>query len=207
LVAGGIAALVMSMFAVVASNCPWRHYDNMLLAGLLFLVVVGLDASAAAIETLSADMRRLVRISMLTAIIMALWPRIQAEAPLYGTRGMPPFMVEPFPGAFETIRQNSAPTDRIVTSGNPLLYVQVNRVNAVRESILLDPALSYYEGDTDEQKLRPVYEELERNRPKLVVLDPSFPDSRGRHQQALWGPFLSQHHYRALTPQIYLRPD
>ncbi len=207
LLAGALLALFMSMFAVVASNCPWRHYDNMVLAGLFFVVAVGLDASAPAIAALSGRLRRLVRVAMLTALVIALWPRLAAEAPLYGTRPMPSAMVEPFPGAFELIEKNTTPADRIATNGNPVLYVQVNRLSAVRESNFLDPVLGYYEGETDEERLRPVYEELERNRPKIVVLDPSFPWARERHQRALWGPFLANHHYRALTPQVYIRPD
>ncbi|HVT10332.1 MAG TPA: hypothetical protein VHO67_22885 [Polyangia bacterium] len=207
LVAGGLLALFMSMFAVVASNCPWRHYDNMVLAGLFFLVAVALDAAAPAVSALAAGTRWLLRVATLTALAIALWPRIQAERPVYGTRTMPSPMVEPFPGAFDLIQKNSGPNDRIATNGNPILYVQVNRLSAVRESNFLDPVLGYYVGSTDEEKLRPVYEELERNRPKIVVLDPSFGYARERHQRALWMPFLTNHHYRALTPEVYVRPD
>jgi hypothetical protein len=46
-----------------------------------------------------------------------------------------------------------------------------------------------------------------KSRPKLVVLDPSYAHARPRHQRALWGPFLADHHYTKLTENIYLRPD
>ncbi len=77
----------------------------------------------------------------------------------------------------------------------------------VRESNFLDPILGYYVGKTDKEKLRPVYQEMLKSRPRVVVLDPSFLYARGRHQAALWGPFLAEQHYKQLTENVYLRPD
>jgi hypothetical protein len=206
-VAAALAALATSFLAVVASNCPWKHYYNMLLAGLFFVLAVGLDFLAPHLRPLPRTMRWIVRVAMLTGVVVAIWPRIEAERPLYGTRTYPPTRWEPVPGVFDLIRKYTTPTDRIVTSGNPILYVQVDRRAAVRESNLLDPILGYYVGDTDEEKLRPVYDELMKNRPKIVVLDPSYGHARPRHQRALWAPFLANNHYQQLTDSVYLRPD
>jgi hypothetical protein len=204
-VAGAGLVLVTSFFAVVASNCPWKHYDNMLLAGLFFVLAVGLDLLSPRLRVLSRTTRWLVRVGMLSGLALAIWPRIEEERPLYGTRPVPPTMTEPAPRVFELIRKYTKPSDRIVTNGNPILYVQVNRLAGVRESNFLDPILSYYVGDTDEEKLRPVYEEMMKSRPKIVVLDPSFLHARGRHYEALWKPFLANNHYKQLTDNVYLR--
>jgi hypothetical protein len=207
LVGGALLALGMAFLAVAASNCPWQHYDNMLLGGLFFLLALGLDLMAPTFSALSRPVQWMVRVAMLSGLVVALWPRIEAERAVYGTRTYPSAEVEPDPGVFDLIRQHTTPADRIVTNGNPILYVQVDRLAGVRESNFLDPILGYYVGDTDEERLRPVYEELMRSRPKIVVLDSSFLYARGRHQQALWLPFLHNNHYRQLTDNVYLRPD
>jgi hypothetical protein len=206
LLAGAGLVLVSSFFAVVASNCPWKHYDNMLLAGLFFVIAVGLDLLSPHLREFSRTMRWLVRVAMLAGLVPAIWPRVAEERALYGTRPLPSSMTEPAPRVFELIREHTRPRDRIVTNGNPILYVQVNRLAGVRESNFLDPILSYYVGDTDAEKLRPVYEEMMKSRPKIVVLDPSFIYARGRHYEALWKPFLANNHYIQLTDNVYLRP-
>jgi len=33
----------VAILAVAASNCPWKHYYNMLLGGLFFVLAIGLD--------------------------------------------------------------------------------------------------------------------------------------------------------------------
>lgn len=207
LIGTGLLALLMSVLAVAASNCPWKHYYNMLLGGLFFVLAIGLDLMAAQFSTLPTATRWLTRVAMLTGLVVAIWPRIDAERAVYGTRASPPAMTEPAPGVFDLIRKYTTPADRIVTNGNPILYVQVDRLAGVRESNFLDPILGYYVGNTDEQKLKPVYDELMRSRPKIVVLDPSFLYARGRHHWALWAPFLANNHYRQLTDSVYLRPD
>lgn len=198
---------VTAFVAVASSNCPWKHYYNMVLGGIFLALAFGLDAMTPHLRTVTRSMRVVVRVAMLSALVVALWPRIESERKAFGTRSFASPMVEPVPGVFEAVRRYTTPADRIVTSGNPILYVQTNRLSGIRESNLLDPVLGFYVGSTDEEKLRPVYEEMVKSRPKIVVLDPSFAHARPRHQRALWGPFLADHHYTKLTEQIYLRPD
>jgi hypothetical protein len=202
-----LATLGTSILAVAASNCPWKHYYNMLLGGLFFALAIGLDAMTPRFRASSPSMRWVVRVAMLTALVVTIWPRVEAEAHAYGTRTFQSPMQEPGPKVFELIRKNTTPEDRIVTNGNPILYVQVDRVAGVRESNFLDPILGYYVGATDEEKLRPVYAEMEKSRPKIVVLDSSFMYARGRHHWALFAPYLAKHHYKQLTDNVYLRQD
>ena len=206
-VAGALLALLTSILAVCASNCPWKHYYNMLLGGLFFALAIGLDAMAPHLETLSSRLRWVMRVAMLTPLFVTIWPRIDAERQAFGTRALTTTMGEPAPHVFELIRKYTTPTDRIVTNGNPILYVQVDRLAGVRESNFLDPILGYYVGSTDKEKLRPVYEEMLKSRPKVIVLDPSFMYARGRHHWALFAPFLADQHYKQLTDNVYLRPD
>lgn len=200
-------ACVAGFIAVAASNCPWKHYYNMLLGGLFFALAVGLDAMMPDFRLLARPVRVVIRVAMLTGLCIVLWPRLLSEQAAFGKRTFGSPMIEPAPGVFEAVAKYTTPDDRIATSGNPILYVQVNRRSAIRESNLLDPILGFYVGNTDEEKLRPVYDELVKSRPKLVVLDPSYAHARPRHQRALWGPFLTNYHYTKLTENIYLRPD
>jgi hypothetical protein len=200
-------ACVAGFVAVAASNCPWRHYYNMLLSGLFFALAIGLDAMTPYLRVTDRSGRWLIRFAMLTALVVTIWPRVISESQAYGTRAFPSPMNEPVPGIFDAVRKYTTPQDRIVTSGNPILYVQTNRLNGIRESNLLDPILGYYVGTTDEEKLRPLYDELVKSMPKIVVVDPSFAHARPRHQRALWGPFLANYHYTKLTEQIWLRPN
>jgi hypothetical protein len=202
-----VGTCLAGFLAVAASNCPWKHYYNMLLGGLFFALAIGLDAMTPHVRVAARATRVVIRAAMLSALFVALWPRIATERQAFGERKYASVLVEPAPGVFEAIKKYTTPADRIVTSGNPILYVQTNRLNGIRESNLLDPILGYYLGNTDEEKLRPLYDELVRSRPKIVVLDPSYAQARPRHQHALWGPFLTNYHYTKLTDQIYLRPD
>jgi hypothetical protein len=205
---GAVLALLTSVLAVAASNCPWKHYYNMLLGGLFFGLALGLDLMAPRILAVAAPTRWLIRVALLTGLFVAIWPRVEIEGRLYGTRHYgTSTRAEPAPGVFELIRQHTTPEDRIVTNGNPALYFQVDRLAGVRESNFLDPILGYYVGATDKEKLRPVYDEMLKSRPKIIVLDPSFDYARARHHAGLWAPFLADQHYKKLTDNVYLRPD
>jgi hypothetical protein len=76
----------------------------------------------------------------------------------------------------------------------------------VRESNIIDEILGSYEGDTDEEKLRPIREQLERNRPKVVVLDPEHVWRKGRTYRVLMMPFLAELNYQKIRENLYLRP-
>jgi hypothetical protein len=113
---------------------------------------------------------------------------------------------EPVPGLLAFIRQNTTPADRIFTTGPPLLYPKADRISAVRESNIIDEILGSYEGNTDEEKLRPIRQQLERNLPKVVVLDPEHVWRKGRTYRVLMMPFLAEHNYQKIRENLYLRP-
>jgi hypothetical protein len=202
-----VLTCVAGFLAVTASNCPWVHYYNMLLGGLFFAFAMGLDAMAPYFEATTRPTRWLIRAAMFTGIFLVLWPRYESEAEAFGTRTYGTTAIETVPGSLALIAQHSNPDDRIVSDGNPIIYVVSNRVSGVRESNLLDPILNFYEGDTDEEKLRVVYDEMVKSRPKIIILDPDHGDAKVRHIASLWNPFLTDFKYTKLSDNVYLRPD
>ena len=88
----------------------------------------------------------------------------------------------------------------------PALYVQADRLSAVRESTIADPILNFYAGKTDEERLSGLRAQLERNMPKVVVIEPLYEGERVKHMKLLVTPFLKAHGYKKETDRIWLRP-
>ena len=127
---------------------------------------------------------------------------------MYGTRSFQNEYQEPVSGVFEAVNTYTRLDDRIFTTGMPTLYVQTNRISAVRESAMYDEALmGYYEGNTDTEKVSSLRAQLEANRPKIVVLDPADALRKTRINTALLHPFLDAHHYTQVVQNVWLRPD
>ncbi len=202
-----VAGCFFALMAVTASNCQWLHYYNMTMSGLFFFLVVGLDAVTPSFKKLEPAMRVFVRVALLASVLVHIWPRIEVEREAYGTRTYPNAYAEPIPGILSFIEAHTGPADRIFTTGQPALYVQSNRISAIRESAIIDEALGYYEGDTDEKKLAGLRAELEEHRPKVVILDPVYGNRKGRTNRALMFPFLEANGYRKVTEYAWLRPD
>lgn len=202
-----LVALVAALYAVTASNCQWPHYYNMSMSGLFFFIVAGLIASSEEVATIGAPMRAALCLALLAGVGLKMWPRYEAEAAAYGTRPAPDPYAEQVPGSLEVIRQYTTPSDRIFTTGVPILYLQADRLSAVRESQWTDEILGVYQGDTDVERLSGVRAELEKNRPKVVILDPAYGNRKVRHHAALFAPFLIEHGYQQVRPYIFLRPD
>jgi hypothetical protein len=197
--------VVFGFSAVTASNCLWMHYYNMTMGGLFFACVIGLDSMTRMVR--SRLVRGGVGLALLVSALWVTWPRYEAEAKSFGTRPVKDFYREVIPGSFAAIAKYTTPADNIVTTGPPLLYMQVDRKNGVKESTIMDEALGFYKGDTDEQRLSGVRAELELNMPKIVVLDPENEHRKVRHNRALMMPFLDAHHYTEVSPHIWLRPN
>jgi hypothetical protein len=104
------------------------------------------------------------------------------------------------------IARHTQPNDRIFTTGTPQLYAQADRVSAVRETNIIDEIILSYEGSTDAERLRPIYRQLVRNKPKIVFLDPEHEDRKGRHLKTLVRPFLAEFKYMEINPRLFLRP-
>ncbi len=202
LVTMGLACLG-GMWAATASKCQWVHYYNMSMAAIVFVLVAGVDSMKGPLR--ATHPRVLVGVSAATVFLLY-WhmsPDVDREA--HATYLRQPWR-EPAPGLLAFIEQNSSPSDRIFTTGPPILYAQADRVSATRESNIIDEILGSYDGATDEERLRPIYQELVKNKPKVVFLDPEHGERKGRHNRVLVMPYLAEFKYKKINDNLYLRP-
>jgi hypothetical protein len=197
-------ALVFALYGVTASHCYFPHYYLMAQSGLFFFLSAGDIAMSPAIAVAGRATRLWIRATVLLMAAIPVWPRMTADLPPELARSWTPF--EPAPGLYEFIRTHSDPQDRIFTTGPPSLYVYANRIAAVRESSIIDELVPAMPGDTDAEKLRPLYQELVRNRPKIVFLDPEHGNRKYRHMAAAITPFLNELKYTKINEMLYLRP-
>jgi hypothetical protein len=203
LLAATASCIVAAMWAPTAARCGWPHYYTMCNAGMIAFLAIGLDTMKGYFWASDRWMRTFVRLAVVGTVAATVYPRYETELPILHPDPTPH---EPVPGIFEYIATHTAPSDRIVTTGPPLLYAYTNRIGAIRESTIIDEVLGGYAGNTDEEKLAPIRAELERNMPKLVFLDPEHGDRKRRHLAALINPFLEAHHYRRESEYVYMRP-
>jgi hypothetical protein len=204
LLATTFVAVVFGFYAVTASNCLWPHYYNMPMGGIFFSCVVGLDSFTRKVR--SRAVRGGVGLALLVSVLVEIAPRYEAEVKLFGTRSVHTFHRELIPGSFAAIAKHTTSADNIVTTGPPLIYMQVDRKNGIKESTIMDEALGFYRGATDEERLSGIRGELERNMPKIVILDPENAHRKVRHNRALMFPFLQAHGYKEIVPAVWLRP-
>jgi hypothetical protein len=201
----GLALLicVAGLKASTVGNCPWRHYYTMAISGIAFALVAGVDTVSKALRSAGSSLGTSFGVAAVVVAGFHVSPdiaRLRKEHHERATLG------EPQDGLLKFIAENTTKTDRIFTSGNPMLYVQTDRLSAVRESSFGDELLASYPGKTDEEKLRPIFDELARNKPKVVFLDPEYEDKRVRFNKAMLMPFLDQFHYKKIGDRLYLRP-
>jgi hypothetical protein len=202
LLAVGCLALIGALWSATASNCQWPHYYSMPLSGFYAFIAIGLCAMQGPFAAMDGGTRAFIRLALVGAVAFTAWPRYKSErAEVHISHPNS----EPLPGIFDFVAEHSAPQDRIVTTGPPHLYVETNRLSAIRESNLLDELLYAYDGDTDEERLRPIHDELVKHMPKIVVLDPERSDRKVRTIKALFMPFLAQFHYRKERENVYVR--
>jgi hypothetical protein len=197
-----IAAIVAALWAAVATNCRWAHYCIISMAGVLYVLVVAADSLKGPLAKARSGVRFTTTALAVLATTWALFPGLVHE--LLADYSRLPWR-EPERGLLNFIATNTQPSDRIFTTGTPALYVQSDRLGATVENQFLDDLLPSYPGSTDAQRLRPVYEELEKNRPKIVFLDPAHAERRPRHLETLMLPFLLSHEYVAIDPYLFLR--
>jgi hypothetical protein len=198
-----LLASVGALWAPTATICQWVHYYNMTMAGLIFVLVAGVDSMTESLRGADRAIRWGTSLAAFLFVALHGWGDFARQVNAKYVRPAP---FEPVPGAFEFIRKNTVPSDRIFTTGPPVIYVQTNRVSAVRESNIIDEILGSYEGKTDEERLRPIYLQLVKNKPKVVILDPENGGRKGRHMKSLITPYLNEFKYRKITDYIYLRP-
>jgi hypothetical protein len=205
LFASCFATLLLAMYAVTATNCQWRHYYNMPISGMFFFFAVGADAMSARLVSASAPLRRCVAATLIVVLAVFAYPRVRSE--LDGWPYKFAQVGEPVPGVFDFVAKNSAPSDTILTTGPPQLYMYVHRRSALRESSILDEFITYYPGNTDVEKVSHLRAQLITNRPKIVILDPENGERKRRHMAALLSPFFADFKYRRVGQYFYVRPD
>jgi hypothetical protein len=196
-------AAVAALWAAMATKCMWVHYYNMSMAGVIVLLVVGTDSMKDAIRNAVPSIRAGVGIAAVLLVGLHMLPDLDKQrAANHRREGWN----EPQAGLLAYIKANTTPSDRIFTSGPPFLYPQSDRISAVRETNIIDEILGSYDGATDQEKLRPIYLQLVKNKPKVVFLDPENGHRKNRHKQALLMPFLEEFKYKKINENLYLRP-
>jgi hypothetical protein len=192
-----------AFWAGVASNCMWTHYCVMSMAGVLYLLVVSADSLLGSL----AAAARVVRVATSAlAVLSVAWhigPTVYTD---YQAKYLRPSWQEPHAGLMNFIATHTKPTDRIFTTGTPQLYAQADRVGATVQTNFTDEILGAYEGNTDEQRMRPLREQLVKNMPRVVFLDQMYQSRQVRHLGALVMPFLRDFHYEKINDRLYLRP-
>ena len=201
------AAMVLvalgALWAPTATICQWTHYYLMTMAGIVFVLVAGIDSMTESLGRAERAIRWGTSLAAFLLVAFHGWADFSTQVETNYHRP-PPF--EPVPGVFDFIKKNTTPSDKIFTTGPPIIYPQTDRLSAVVESNIIDEILGSYEGKTDEEKLRPIYLQLVKNKPKVVVLDPENGQRKVRHMKALLVPFLTEFKYKKISDYIYLRP-
>jgi hypothetical protein len=197
-------ALASALYGLTASHCYFPHYYLMAQSGLFFFLGAGIDAMSPALAFANITNRLWAWSVVLLTVVVHLWPQIDTKIPPATNATWYPS--EPAMGLFEFIRTHTGPQDKIFTTGPPGVYVYTDRLAAVRESTIVDEVLPSLPGATDAEKLRPLYEELVRNKPKVVFLDPERINRKRRHYEAAIMPFLKEYNYTKVNETLYLRP-
>jgi hypothetical protein len=197
-------AFACALYGLTASHCYFPHYYLMAESGLFFFLGAGIDAIGPALAFAGGSSGLWMRAVVLLTVGIQLWPTVEADLPPEVTRTWAPS--EPAPGLFDFIRTHTSPQDKIFTTGPPGLYVYADRLSAVRESSIIDELIPSMEGDTDAEKLRPLYEELVRNQPKVIFLDPERANRKVRHLAGAISPFLSEYNYTKVNENLYVKP-
>jgi hypothetical protein len=205
LLAMSLLAFAGALAAPPMSNCMWTHYYVMSMAGVIFALVVSADSSKEVLRNADRIVRWGTSVALLLLVGVHGFPEVSKEWKLRASYQRQPWS-EPQPGLQAFIAQNTTPADRIFTTGAPLLYPQTNRLSAVRESAITDEMLGTYEGNTDEEKLRHIYRQLVKNKPKVVFLDSADAARKVRTIKALMMPFLTEFKYQKVNDQLYLQP-
>jgi hypothetical protein len=204
LFATALATAVLSIYSVTATNCQWLHYYNMALSGMFLFLIVGADRMNAELVDARPRVCRIAGALFVAVIALSAYPRIKSELQNWPYHA-PPLSV-PIPGILEFVAENSLPGDKILTTGPPLIYMYTHRVGAIRE-IILDEFLMLHPGNNDVERVRGLREQLIRNRPKIVIMDPYLEDRRRRHTDALLHPFFRDFGYKKVGEYYYVRPD
>jgi hypothetical protein len=205
LLAMTLVTVACGLYAATFSHCYFGHYYVMAQTGVCFCLFVAADSFSSA--SLQPWLRRgLLAVVALTIAIPVGSRWLAQQRALRGTRIVAPPVLEPLPGISDFVARNSQPTDKIFTSGPPLLYVLTNRLHGSRYSAYIDEVLATLPGTTDEERLADRRANLVRSMPKIMVLDPEHGPRKSRHNAALFMPFIREFNYQQVGPHYFVRP-
>ncbi|MDX2051019.1 MAG: hypothetical protein SFV15_01425 [Polyangiaceae bacterium] len=205
-VAGTVLTLASAVYAVTIGRAFAPHYYIMAMSGVFIYVIVSVIAIDEQLRTINGKIYHWVSLSWVVTVLVAVGPRLSDEWEAYSTYKPPQPPVSQADIAL--VRAYSSPGDRIWTLGDPLLYVYSDRLNAVREGIVIDEIISYHPGQTDEERLAGQRAELLANRPKLVIFgeDPVSYTRKERYIRSLVRPFLKEAGYKQISDKLFVRP-
>jgi hypothetical protein len=203
LVLSMVVVMAGAFWAGVASNCMWTHYCVMSMAGVLYLLVAGADSLRWPLAAASRGVRIATSAVAVLSIAWYVGPTLEHEYHVHYVR--PPWP-EPQPGLMHFIATHTKPTDRIFTTGTPQLYARADRLGATVQTNFTDEVIGAYEGATDDERMRPLREQLIKNMPKVVFLDPEQDSRKVRHTRLLVLPFLRDYNYERINDRLYFKP-
>jgi hypothetical protein len=196
------------LYAVTLGGCFFHHYYMLGMIGLFFLMGVGAQMLNGESIGLRGRIRTYLGVALPALCLWALWPRISAELGAVHVPGGP----RESAALRDFIEKNTTPSDTIFTTGWHGIYVHTNRLPAIGESTYFDAFLTLYPGKTDEERVKPLYDQMVKNRPKIIIIERSLAEKRERHMAALVMPFVRNHGYRedhepGIPETMYIRPD
>jgi hypothetical protein len=205
------ATFLAALYAVTIGSGLFPHYFIVGMSGTFFVAIMAVVAMAG---HQGSAWRRWAGISLAAISLCAVWPRckqIWKDSPAYNH----PYWcsVSPCAGRIDLsivdfVKRHTTAADRIWNIGEPGLYILSDRRPASRLPYMHDSLLHIFPGATDEQRLKPYREELDKTLPKLVIVSESR-SGRERLMDTLVDPFLRDHGYRQIrsdAPLIYERP-
>jgi hypothetical protein len=201
-----VGTAAAALYGVTIGHGFAGHYFIMAMAGTFFCATLGLIALDQCSRLQAKAIRRWLGLSWAAIVLITVWPRFSEEWRNYGTYKPPEPPVAK--SEVELVQAHTNAGDRIWNLGDPLLYVFSDRFNAVREGIIMDEMIPYYPGNTDEERLKGLRDQLLANPPKLVIFghDPIGYQRKQRHMDAVIMPFLKESGYRQVGEKLYLRP-
>ncbi len=197
-------AALGSLYAVTLGGCFFGHYFMLGMAGLFFLMVIGALRLSHAIDQLDPKIAQFAGLLIVGLPAWAIWPRYSAEVgSIYGIHE-----THETPELIDFVKANTAPDDTIFTTAIPTIYYETGRRHAVHEPIFHDAFLPLFPGSDDKSRLKPLYDELVANRPKIMIIDPgSNFGKQARFREALWMPFIENFSYKKIDEWRYIRPE
>ncbi|MEI8344818.1 MAG: hypothetical protein WCG06_01965 [Candidatus Omnitrophota bacterium] len=109
----------------------------------------------------------------------------------------------------DPVKRFTGKNDYILLLENPMMYIFLERKHSFRWGLLLDELIRGYPGDTEQEKMRLVREEIEKKLPKLIYAPPTsqFWARQQKHLEGVVFPIIRKYGYTDLGDGIYVLKD